>query len=79
MKPHGSDFALASAVITIARMTERARNILCIRFFELELKLAALAEGRVVDGNPVEVEAAWIEEREAIALRLGVDLLDRRE
>ena len=64
---------LPRAVVTIAPMTNRERDLLALRFIEIESELTALAEGRVVDGSPAEVEAALLEEQGEIEDRLGVD------
>ena len=53
---------LARAVVAIARMTKRERDLLAIRYVEIEAELAAIAEGCVVDSNPADVEAALLEE-----------------
>jgi hypothetical protein len=39
-------------------MDERQRQLAFLRFMEIEAELEALAEGRVVDGDPATVEAA---------------------
>lgn len=46
---------------------------------EIEAELRALAESRVVDGDPATVEAELLEEQEEIELALGEDYLDRRD
>jgi hypothetical protein len=60
-------------------MTKRERNLLALRFVEIEAELEALAEGRVVDGAPHEVEAALLDEQECIEIQLGEDWFDRRK
>jgi hypothetical protein len=59
-------------------MTKPERDLLSIRFFEIELALAAIEAGRVVDGNPADVEAALLEEQDEIEYRLGMDSFERR-
>ena len=39
-------------MVTIAGMTDRDRQLLALRYVEAEAELAAIAEGRVVDGDP---------------------------
>jgi len=60
-------------------MTPRQRNLLALRFMEIEAKLAALAEGRVVDGDLAEVESALLDEQEEIEFTLGADWFERRD
>ncbi|MBA3481390.1 MAG: hypothetical protein H0T51_06200 [Pirellulales bacterium] len=60
-------------------MTNRERALLGIRFMEIETELVWLAEGRVVDGDPAEVEGRLLEEQEEIEFRLGEDEFERRE
>jgi hypothetical protein len=43
-------------------MTERQRQLAFLRFMEIEAELQALAEGRVVDGDPANVEGELLEE-----------------
>jgi hypothetical protein len=59
-------------------MTNRERDLLGIRFLEIEAELQALAEGRVVDGDPAEVEERLLDEQEEIEFRLGEDDFERR-
>jgi hypothetical protein len=47
-------------------MTERQRQLAFLRFMEIEAELEALAEGRVVDGDPATVEAELLEGQEEI-------------
>ena len=49
-----------------------------LRFVEIEVELAALAEGRVVNGDPATVEAELLEEQEEFEFALGEDYLKRR-
>jgi hypothetical protein len=58
-------------------MTERDRALLGLRFMEIETKLEWLAEGRVVDGDPAEVEGRLLDEQEEIEFRLGEDEFER--
>jgi hypothetical protein len=60
-------------------MTKRERDLLNIRFFEIDAELTAIAEGRVVDGDPAEVEAALLDEQDDIEFRLGMDSFERRD
>jgi hypothetical protein len=55
------------------------RDLLVLRYVEIDCELEALAEGRVVDGNPVDVEATLLDEREEIECRLGADYFERRD
>jgi len=43
--------------LIIAAMNDRQRQLLFLRFAEIEAELEALADGRVVDGDPATVEA----------------------
>jgi hypothetical protein len=38
---------------------EARRRLLALRFIEIEAELEALCDGRVVDGDPADVEAAF--------------------
>ena len=53
-------------------MTDRERAF-GLRFMEIETELEWLAEGRVVDGDPAEVEERLLEEQEEIEFRLVSD------
>jgi hypothetical protein len=59
-------------------MTERQRQLAFLRFMEIEAELEALADGRVVDGDPATVEGELLEEQEEIEFVLGEDFLERR-
>jgi len=59
-------------------MNQRERTLLGIRFLEIEAELRALAEGRVVDGDPVDVEERLLDEQEEIEFRLGQDYFETR-
>ncbi len=52
-------------------MQQRERHLLGLRFIEIEAELIALTEGRVVQGDPAEVEEQLLEEQEEIEFRLG--------
>ena len=58
-------------------MTKPERDKLTLRMVRIELQLQALAEGRLVDGNPAEVEQALLAEQDEIEHRLGVDWFAR--
>lgn len=60
-------------------MTERDQIQLGIRFLEIEAQLEALAVGRVVDGDPAEVEGRLLEEQDEIEFRLGESYWDDRQ
>lgn len=60
-------------------MTDRERALLGLRFMEIEAELEWLADGRVVDGDPAEVEERLLEEQEEIEFRLGTDDFYRRQ
>jgi hypothetical protein len=51
----------------------------CLRFAEIDFELAALAGGRVVDGDPATVEAELLEEQERIEYESGADYIERRD
>jgi hypothetical protein len=70
---------VARAVITIARMAKRERDLLAIRYFEIKAQLSAITECRVVDGNPADVEAALMEELGLTRSRLSVDSFERQD
>jgi hypothetical protein len=55
------------------QMSKRDRDLLALRFMEIEAELEALAEGRVVDGDPAEVEAALLLEQDDTEHRLEAD------
>jgi hypothetical protein len=59
-------------------MNERQRQLAYLRFMEIEVELEALAEGRVVDGDPATVEPELLQEQDEIEFALGADYLDRR-
>jgi hypothetical protein len=58
---------------------DRQRQLLFLRFAEIEAELEALAEGRVVDGDPATVEADLLQEQDEIEFTLGEDYFERRE
>jgi len=60
-------------------MTERERQLLFLRFAEIECELEAIAEGRVVDGDPATVEGELLDEQERIQHDLGAEWFERRE
>jgi hypothetical protein len=60
-------------------MDDRQRQLAFLRFMEFEAELEALAEGRVVDGDPAAVEGELLQEQEEIEFALGADYLDRRD
>jgi hypothetical protein len=60
-------------------MTKRDRDLLALRFMEIEAELEALAEGRVVDGDPAEVELELLREQDDIEFTLGADWFERRD
>jgi hypothetical protein len=60
-------------------MTKRERDLLAIRFIEIEAELSAIAEGRVVDGDPATVEGELLDEQECIEFQLGDEWFDRRD
>jgi hypothetical protein len=60
-------------------MMPRERGLLCLRFAEIDFELAALAEGRVVDGDPATVERELLMEQEEIEYRLGVEHFEERD
>ena len=55
---------------TIAAMTDRQRQLAFVRFMEIEAELEALAEGRVVDGDPATAEVELLQEQDAIEIRV---------
>jgi hypothetical protein len=60
-----------------AEMNAHKRRLLSLRFVAIESQLAAIAEGRVVDGDPAEVELSLFREQDDIEFQLGVDFCDR--
>ena len=60
-------------------MDDRQRQLLFLRFAEIEAELEALAEGRVVDGDPATVEADLLQEQDEIEFALGEDYFERRD
>jgi hypothetical protein len=58
---------------------ERDRHALGIRFLEIDAELQALAERRVVEGDPAKVEERLLDEQEAIEFRLGEADFEERD
>jgi hypothetical protein len=52
-------------------MDDRQRQLAFLRFMEIETELEALAEGRVVDGDPATVEAELLEEQDELSSLSG--------
>lgn len=59
-------------------MTPRQRDLLALRYLEIETELQWLAEGRVVDGDPAAVEAALVDEQDEIEFKLAADYIEGR-
>jgi hypothetical protein len=59
-------------------VTERERAWFGLPFMEIETELEWLAEGRVVEGDPAEVEERLLDKQEEIEYRLGSDEFERR-
>ena len=57
-------------------MTPRERDLLALRYVEIEAELSPLAEFRVVDGDPAAIEAALVAEQDEIEYRLGVGYIE---
>jgi hypothetical protein len=57
----------------------RQRDLLALRFVEIEAELTAIAERRVVDGDPAEVEAKLLYEQDEIEFTLGIDYCRPRD
>ena len=57
----------------------RQRQLAMLRFRKIEAELEALAEGRVVDGDPAAVEADLLQRLDKIVFALGEDYLQRRD
>lgn len=64
--------------ITIATMDDRQRQLAFLRFMEIEAELAALTEGRVVDGDPATVEEELLQEQDEIEFELGAEWFEGR-
>jgi hypothetical protein len=60
-------------------MTKRERDLLAIRFIEIEAELAGIRVGRVVDGAPADVEFALLMVQDEIEFELGADYNERRD
>jgi hypothetical protein len=60
-------------------MTKRERDLLALRYMEIECELAAIADFRVVDGDPAEIEEALLDEQDEIEFTLGEDWFERRD
>jgi hypothetical protein len=58
-------------------MTNLERDRLATRYSEIESELSAIAELRVVCGDPAEVELDLFREQDDIEFQLGVDDVDR--
>jgi hypothetical protein len=66
-------------LLSMSRMTKRERDLLALRYVEIQCELNAIAEGRVVDGDPAEVEADLIDEQDEIEWTLGEQWFDDRD
>jgi Rrf2 family nitric oxide-sensitive transcriptional repressor len=60
-------------------VTKRERDLLALRFMEIEAELAGIRVGRVVDGAPADVEFALLMEQDEIEFELGADYIERRD
>jgi hypothetical protein len=60
-------------------MTKRERDLLALRYVEIEMELAHIAEGGVVDGDPSDREWELLGELEEIEYRLGVGYFEERD
>jgi hypothetical protein len=58
-------------------MTKRERDLLALRYVEIEMELAHIAEGGVVDGDPATREWELLGELEEIEYRLASEPLER--
>jgi hypothetical protein len=58
-------------------MTKRERDLLALRYVEVEMELAHIAKGGVVDGDPATREWELLGELEDIEYRLCADQPDR--
>jgi hypothetical protein len=59
-------------------MNDRQRQLAFLRLMEIEAELEALAEGRVVDGDPATLEGDLLAEQDEIEYLLGADYFERR-
>jgi hypothetical protein len=59
------DNRIFAKISQLSSMDDRQRQLAFLRFMEIEAELEALAEGRVVDGDPATVEAELLGERSA--------------
>ena len=61
-------------------MTEGERQLVCIRYMEIKAELTALADGRVVDGNPADlIRAAHISFTLADRMARAVDAVETHD
>jgi hypothetical protein len=60
-------------------MDDRELQMLYFRFAEIEAELEALAEGRVVDGDPATVQGELLQEQDEIEFALGEEYFKRRD
>jgi hypothetical protein len=77
--PSSEPFAQLRTAAYYAGMTKRERDLLALRYMEIDAELAAIAEGRVVDGDPAEVEADLLDEQDEIEYTLGEQWFDDRD
>lgn len=59
-------------------MTDEEHQKLEARFWELERLIQDIHAAKVVDGNPAELEASCLKERDEIEFLLGEEYLKRR-
>jgi hypothetical protein len=55
------------------------RDLLTIRYAEIEAELQWLAERRLIEGDPPTVEAALLAEQEKLRRRLNGKYIERRD
>ena len=60
-------------------MTERERQMLFFRYAEIDVELAEIHAGRVVDGDPAATEQELLAEQDAIEFQLGESYIERRD
>jgi hypothetical protein len=60
-------------------MNDQQREALSQRYWQAEDRIRAIHAGRVVHGDPAEIERMLLEQQDEIAFLLGADYFDKRD
>jgi hypothetical protein len=63
----------------IAHMNDLQREALSQQYWRAEDKIRAIHAGKVVHGDPAEIEAKLLEQQDEIEFLLGADYFDKRD